>query len=249
MKTYHLSGIVHPERALLTMSSEKMEIQIFTQQDELFGIFRFNVYNNQVTIILNCEDETASLETIRNYVKFHIETFLNAYGFTSGRAYNLEIVKVYDSDLDVTWVYGIDIPLLEERNRNLYKDSHFGNVVSLSTDKDGVYLRRCLADVNLAMIHLEDSAFYCYRAIEALRQHFGVKANSKDDKKQWKLMAAALSASEDDIEEIKRLAAPSRHGLPTSLNEDDRAQIFIKTWEIVDKYIAYRLTDNADQQH
>jgi hypothetical protein len=248
MKKYYLSGIIHPERANISIS--EIEQTLWLKDGGKYGSLKFNIYNNQITATLEIENEMEDIPTIRNNVKSVIETAVNALGFLKGYAYDVEITKIFDENLGVTKIYGIEIPALEERNKE--KDlSQVGRILDLCSGIDGLYLKRCLSDLSMAIKHAEDTPFYCYRALESLKQYFGEIFSINDDDKQWEKMAKELDCNETDTKEIREYAFPARHGVPKPIQDEQRKQFFLKTWEIVEKFIEYRkitLSDDSGQR-
>jgi len=60
----------------------------------------------------------------------------------------------------------------------------------------------------------DDTGFYCYRAIEALRQYCIVRYNLDSEKKseQWRKVREIAGCEEQILHDIKSAADPVRHG-------------------------------------
>jgi hypothetical protein len=93
----------------------------------------------------------------------------------------------------------------------------------------------------MAIMHAEDTPFYCFRALESLKQYFGFVTGKSKDGEQWQEMAKAIGDRRADIEPIRELAFPARHGVPEYLSDEMRKNMFFVTWQIVETYINYRL--------
>jgi hypothetical protein len=243
MKRLYFSGVLHPERALLSLGSPTLEIM--NPDGKRFAVLKFNIVNNQISAFMDCEDDQIDFFTLRNAVKLHIHTFVNAIGFVKGRAYDVEVTKVFTSDLEETLIFGIDIPVLEERNAHLKLNDSIDHILLLCHGHDGIYLRRCLDDLAMSMRYLDDTPFYCYRALESIKQYFGKKFNlpNDKDKEQWKKFADAIGGKKDDLDVIRKLAFPARHGVPEPISDQQRVEIFMKTWNVVERFIDYRLEE------
>ncbi|MBI4379174.1 MAG: hypothetical protein HY578_08775 [Nitrospinae bacterium] len=177
---------------------------------------------------------------MRNIIKDGVELLANVVGFLKGYAYNVEIIKVFDNDLNLTVIFGIEIPALEERNKKR-EPADINHKYPLCLGPDGVYLRRCLGDLNMAIQHLDDTAFYCFRALESLKQYFGYILEISGDREQWEEMSKAIGGNREDIEPIRKLAFPARHGVPEPITDKKRKEVFLITWDIVEKFMDYRL--------
>ncbi|MDS3860714.1 hypothetical protein RIF25_07795 [Thermosynechococcaceae cyanobacterium BACA0444] len=85
----------------------------------------------------------------------------------------------------------------------------------------------------------DDTGFYCYRAIESLRQHCILKfnLNPKNKSVQWEKLREIAQCDEESIRSIEKAAEPVRHGDVASMTSEDRENLFLKTWDIVDRYV------------
>jgi hypothetical protein len=88
----------------------------------------------------------------------------------------------------------------------------------------------------------DDTGFYCYGAIEALRQYCIVRYKLDPEKKreQWSKVREIAGCEEQILREIKTAADPVRHEAIVSISSADREVLFTKTWDVVDGFI-----DNA----
>jgi hypothetical protein len=104
---------------------------------------------------------------------------------------------------------------------------------------NGVFLNRCFSDLTASMKHADDTAFYCYRAIESLRHHcaavHGLSGANKA--KQWEKFREVSGCTEDILLQIKSAADPLRHGEALGGRSEDRAKLFTSTWNVVDGYL------------
>jgi hypothetical protein len=238
MKRFLFSGVVHPERLGLTLGTID---QVLASQDGVkLGDMKFSIQNSQITAVMEWENDSEDIFTLRNILKAFAEPIINITGFLKGYAFDIEITKVIESDLNEIRVFNNDIPVLAERNKTR-ELSEVKNIYPLCSGAEGVYLRRCLGDLNMAMKHADDTPFYCYRALESLKQYFGFVNGITQDREQWKSMATALGGKEEDITPIKDLAFPARHGIPNPITDQKRRDIFLLTWGIVERFIDYRL--------
>jgi hypothetical protein len=241
MKRYYFSGVIHPQRAIISLEFPETEIQTFEGRPLIKC--KGNVYNNQLSVVVYSEDESLDYYTLRNYVKANVTTFINIVGFVLGRSYDVEITKAFGDDIQGTQVFGIDIGSIAEDNKHINMQQAMGHLLSLCSGPDGIFTRRCLDDLIMSIRYLDDTAFYCFRAIESLKQYFGKKHNLTNDALKWKAFAEAVRGVKNELDEIKVLANPSRHGFPVYISDETRRKIFEKTWDIVRRFIDYRFQE------
>jgi hypothetical protein len=236
MPRLFFSGIVLPERAALSVSEFNSQISGFGGNQS--ATLKLNIYLNQITAVVDTGE--ADILTVRNLVRSEAEFVTSLAGFLMGNGYDIEITKAFGESLAPTQVFGIDIPVLAERTKGRDLNALVNSIVPLCFGKNAIFLRRCLTDLSFAIKRLEDTAFYCFRAIESLRQSFGSQATEAE---QWKAMGQAVGSSKDDMEHLRDHAFPARHGIPSYVSDEDRQKLFLYTWAIVEKYIDFRLKE------
>jgi hypothetical protein len=245
MKRYYFSGVIHPERAPLTV--QELGFELAKLDGSFFATVRFSILCNQITCIVECDSEDEDVFSLRNLVKSNIETIISLLGFMKGYAYDIEITKVFDEGCSsCNLVFGIDLTAVEGIYSNINNDAEKLNeainaIYPLCLTLEGTYLTRCLNDLRMSMRYLDDSAFYCFRAIETIKQYFGYITGAEKDVEQWLAMKNVIGGEKEDLDFVRKLAFPARHGAPTIITDEDRGKIFTITWSIVERFINYRL--------
>jgi len=176
---------------------------------------------------------------LRNVVRYLTQTDLALVGFLVGCAYTVEIVRVECEALKIDVVYGVDIPCIANRERDLTFQVAIAQLKQLCVGKSGVYVQRCMNDLLLAMQQPEDTAFFCYRALESLKTHAmeGRPEPPKNASIQWNYFRNAAGCTRAEIDSIKREADPLRHSANLLVKREDREMILTQTWNIVEGYI------------
>jgi len=238
MPRVFFSGKVIPERAPLSVS--EVSSQFVGADGTVYATLRLNIWQNQITVAV--ESEEADLFTLRNLVRSEAEFVTSVAGFLLGHGYDIEITKAFGESLVPTQVFGIDIPVLAERAKGKDIGGRVNSIFPLCFGEDAVFLRRCLNDLSFAIKRLDDTAFYCFRALESLRQSFGPNLSEAD---QWRAMSQAVGSTRDDMEPLRKHAFPARHGIPIPLTDEERQRLFLYTWGIVERYIDFRMVQRG----
>lgn len=235
MQTYLFNGIVLPERAQLSI---QLSVQFTHIASGKSGKADVSVVLNQVAVWVDTEAEWDIFD-LRNTVRNLLQNELAVIGYLEGHVYDLEVTRVLNRTLGVDYVFGIDIPCIANRNKSINKLERLALIRQKSSGREGVLLHLCFNDLAMAMKSPEGTGFYCYRAIESLRQHCIVKFSFPPDKKSehWQKLREISGCNEETIREIKSAADPVRHGAITLITSQDREALFTKTWNIVDGYI------------
>ena len=103
--------------------------------------------------------------------------------------------------------------------------------------------RAAIADLREAIRMPDDTAFFCYRAIERIRLAFATPGDGNDKNQSWERLHGALGTEPgqvDDLKEFsKEFATPQRHGEITPMSWDDRLDAMKKAWKIIDQFTVY----------
>jgi hypothetical protein len=235
MQPYIFQGIVLPERAQLSL---EFSLGFEHLSSGIQATARVSIILNQVVVWIDT-DQDWNVFDLRNVVANIVKGHLQMVGYLKGLAYDFELTRVINQDPATDYVFGIDIPCLVERGKNIDLNKALTKIREKIKGRNGIYLNRCLSDLSSAMKHADDTGFYCYRAIEALRHHCAA-ANSLVDASnaaQWQKFREVAGCEGETLMEIKAAADPLRHGQFVSSTSVDRKRLFTITWNIVDGYL------------
>jgi hypothetical protein len=237
---YIFNGRVHPERAHVTLSQPlSCDVRFKGRQDVYNLIITVDV--GQVNIIVDTKKHD-DLYTLKNLVRDCVANVIDAYGYLKGRTHHVEITSVVDTETLESIVFSIEIPVIADSSAERHiKD--FDIVLGLAMDSP--QLRRALASLRHAMASVGETAFFCYHAVESIKCHFYLPEEDPNDekcsKKAWERLRNALRIEKEFIVEgIKKLFADEqRHGLDPHITDFERAQLFSRTWQIVDRFCVF----------
>jgi hypothetical protein len=237
MHTYILTGRVIPERAVLDI--KEIQFKTLASEDVPEGDLFVEILKSQISARFLVATQVQNFFTLRNTVEDAVRMLLDVAGYFHGYGYDVEIVQMVHSDSSLKQVFGIDVPALAgvcEKAGITYND-----IFLALLKKDGGFLRHALADVREAIKSPRDTGFFCYRAIESLKNCSAVRNGLlPDDDAAWELFRNSYSIAKQQIMEIKTFADPARHGnhpLAQLMGDKERADVFKKAWEIINAYI------------
>lgn len=234
--SYHLTGAVLPERAQISFG-HPTETPFSLSTIEGDATINVCVVLNQVAVWVKSQFEWDIMD-LRNAVSTIIRHQLAIAGFLLGYSYNLEITRVTTADGAIDYVYGIDIPSIVKKMEGKFSAEAFTQLMVKASGPKGFILHRCFTDLTLAMQHAVDTAFYCYRAIESLRQHWGAVNDVWSKSDQWEGFRNFLGIDKDVIDPIRIAAEGVRHGQLVPITDQQRGQLFAITWDLVEAYLA-----------
>ena len=235
MIKYLFEGLILPERAQLSLTST---LQFKHATTGISADSRISIILNQVAVWVDSNTEWDIFD-LRNIVKNIVQNEIAIIGYLKGHAYEVEIRRVLQTDLGIDYVFGIDIPCITERNKSINHTEKFISLHAKAMGSEGIFLHRCFNDLMMAMKNPADTGFYCYRAIESLREHCTTKynINTNNLSRQWEKLREVAKCDINTIMFIKEKADPVRHGGYISITSEVREELFLRTWDVVDAYI------------
>ena len=236
MRPYIFQGIVLPERAQLTLQYSLSFKHLISGNK---ATARVSIILNQVIVWIET-DHAWDIFDLRNVVAQIVQGHLQMIGYLKGWAYDFELTRVLNEDTGTDHVFGIDILCLAERGKNVDFEAALTKLKEKTMGENGVYLYRCFNDLASAMKYANDTGFFCYRAIEALRHHCAAIHSLVDASKstQWEKFREVSGCEEVVLREIKAAADPLRHGQVIGATSAHRERLFTITWDTVDGYLS-----------
>jgi hypothetical protein len=236
MDSYLFYGVILPERAQLTL---QFSVGFSPINSEVECTAKVSIINNQLAVTVVSE-KNWDIFDLRNVIKNIVQSRLAMVGYIVGYAYDFEVTRVLHQSREIDCVFGIEIPCIAERNHGIDLDATFASICEKINGTNGIFVNRCFSDLNAAMKHADDTAFYCYRAIESLRHHCASIHGLSDANKtmQWEKFRQVSGCTKDVLRQIKEAADPLRHGKASEISSEGRAKLFMATWSVVDGYLS-----------
>lgn len=236
MELYLFEGIVHPERAQITFQLPPLGFRHITSGTEAAAYV--SIILNRIALWVESPTEWDIFD-LRNVAATILQNELAIVAYLKGYAYDVEIRRVLNRARNIDYVFGIDIPCIAKRKEEINLTKEVEKIHAKTAGDAGVYLHRCFADLTAAMKTPDDTGFYCYRAIEALRQYCIVRFGLDPEKKseQWSKIRQVARCDEQTLLDIKAAADPVRHGAILGLTSAQRETLFTKTWDVVDGFL------------
>lgn len=234
MVPYILKGLVLPERAAISVGPLKMEF--FHPSTGYEAQAKLNIVLNQITVWIYSDHEWDIFD-LRNVAEQLVSDILAMIGFLKGYAYDVEIRQIINDEKNIDYVYGINVPCIEKRNEHIVIEKHLSDLLAKTAGDNGIFIKRCLNDLIMAMKQPGDTGFYCFRAIETLKQYCKSRFGLEREADQWEKVRDMSGYDKDYIEIVRTFAFPARHGDILPITSADREDIFIRTWNVVEGFL------------
>jgi len=235
MKSYIFSGKVLPERANVNVTP--LEVKMDAIDAGISGTAIVSIVASQVSVVFNTNSDS-DLLTLKNYVEYLVRNLVDAFGYLSGRGYDIEITSAINHEGKYT-VFGVGISELEN-SQNERPLSFQQLLIAMAKSQ---HLHRALGDLREAIRSPIDTGFFCYRAVESIRQNFKKEEDGDDIILSWERLRKSLLIDRSWIDKIKKFADPARHGDITYISGKDRILIMQHTWKLIDRFCLYVYRD------
>ena len=191
---YFCTGRVQPERTAVYFDQMTVE-----SVDGVEAVVSCDA--SQIAVVLDVPWN--DVVSVRNRAKEVSEIVVGALGFSKGYGYSVEITQVTEQE-GKSHVFGV----MPAKTLQIGTDHIPAFHRALQLSAKHVVFRRALRDYLRAITDEIDCAFYCYRAIEAIKSAF-----PGEGKPQWDAMHSALGTNEDAVKNIVQAYANLvRHG-------------------------------------
>jgi hypothetical protein len=235
MFTYMFWGKVLPERAPLDMNYNAK----FTALDLGFkGEAFVNIILNQVLVTLKLDKEE-NIFILKRIVSSLLDKEMAKLAFIRGFNYTAIIDRCVKEDLTEDWVFGIDYPIEGGIHCLMEINGMMNWLREVSVGVEGLLIDRCLNDFKSALTHIEDAPFYCFRAIESLRNHCSDLNNVSDKTraKQWEVFREVALVSSEEINFFTKWSRDIRHGRVAYMSGDEEVAVVNKARHIIFSYL------------
>jgi hypothetical protein len=241
MYVYSFSGKILPERE--NISFPVVLDGAVRQEGSLKAGTRISlsVFASQISAVVHSEAEVADIGAMREKVEEYARFGVDALGYLLGCGLDVEITGVSCPSPYLHTVFGVEVPGASDSAGASAGElqAAFQRILAAPRDKQPC-LRRALSDFREAIRAYEDTPFYCFRAIEDLRQYF-VAGEDQGQQKSWLELASRIGIPAPLGEYIRArlrpLAIPARHGQAPKTTREQRIEMLNATWKVIALFI------------
>jgi hypothetical protein len=243
MANWLVTGRIIPERK--TFGHDRLPPLYIKEHDHgVDARVTIGVIDNQLVATIVGDMGNQSNVALKDIIAEAEQTVLNAVAFTSGAVFDVDVIGVIRE--------GGNAPP-ESMHFHYMDNTH--DVISrrnscfsvpqiwrLCQGDDGIFLRMCLNDLKMALKYKGDGPLYCYRAVETIRHHIGIRHcvidHRRDDRNlQWQILRTELGIAEEKLREIEKLSVPIRHGKTKNFTGAEWRNIITITWDVTEAYM------------
>jgi hypothetical protein len=208
----------------------------FDEQDSEFWGFsggleiRISASSFLATLTLSKPLQT-DFDRLLNDIKMHVRLILDSACFVCPTPYAFEI-ESFKIDKNETTLHVTQFSQLEFIAQNI----NIQSLINLSTTSSE--LRLALESLRMSIRYPSNTAYFSYKAIEAIRQYFK-SLNKTKDIESWNQLNKALNISGKPwFEELIKASENQRHGESEALTGVQQSNFSRMAWEVVRRFIA-----------
>ena len=241
MKRLIFTGVVHPQRAWLSLP--EIVIPLYTADGDKFGQAIISIQIGQILAVIESDQDLDEVLTIRNMVLSLAQDYINIYDYAKGYAHQAEIVQCMKDSMHPV-LFGIDVDSIGSIADPEINETFLSSLLHLTNHKNGVFIRRCLDDLSMAIRRPVDTGFYISRSMESLCRFVESRYGIVNEKKQWEYLGKKLGHAKKDIEDLKIHGKNARHGRHIAMSSEERSAFLAKAYKVVDDFITWQLREN-----
>jgi hypothetical protein len=230
------TGLIHPQAGYwhldrpLTLTEGGREIEVFFQN----SVFNVRVtFSDGYRLGVDADRDAAWLNPIWYEVEARIRSVLDCLGFVLAASLEIEMTTGRADSVAIIGGHTA-LPAFSRVGGDRVDPEHLG--AYLAAAQGNANLRHALADIIMALRLSSDTAFYCFRAIECLRQDF-VQDGTRDKHASWNRLHAAMGTSLEEMQVLTGLATARRHGETPKISHDEKLALVRWTREVIGRYV------------
>jgi hypothetical protein len=195
-----------------------------------------HIVDSQILAHVSVTEGDTDIHTIKNLVEAQVRVILDLAGYQFGGSFDIEIISAISRDTEESVVFGNTIPLLQNIRKNDYGviDDQLLRAVT-----GNPFASKVLADFREAMRMVLDTGFFCNRAIDSMMQSMKPSPKERATKQDWVRLHDALKIKQSYAHRVKKHSDDARHGNLVAISDNERAEVFVVTHEIIRRYLAY----------
>jgi len=251
MYRYVVVGKLQPEQRI-------QDLNIYTKfgiKHKEFGVegsLEMRVSGSSIELIYftninHSQPDTANLETLKNVLIEQVRLIINVFGYTDSFYLDVYLLNIKCEALHINWDFGIKGEFNINKSENERK-TEFNKIMGLFKGEDYSsysWLKDVFTDFHNAIKYPAQTAQYCFRAIEIIRQNYYEDiTNTNDDTRRndgWGNLRTELNYTRQDFNEIERFGLPNRHGQYPAITYNERERIMNFTRRLIDRFVDKRL--------
>lgn len=235
MYKYTFFGRILPERRGLRLHFPSVQVNnIFGFE----GVISVWIENSQMIGEIELEEAYDNIGDLNSLLYFEAKRRLDIVGYTQGECLEVEILSCIDPKGNKS-VLGSHVESLVDRQSK--KTYDLSMLSQLTMGENGVFILRCINDLCRSTKPAYDSGFFSYRAMETISNYFTKEFNLKTKAKGWEKMRQELNLTKDETTYFKQFADGPRHGKAANYTGKEINEVYMRSWEIMDKFIEYAL--------
>lgn len=236
MDTYTFFGTIRPEDTVPFDLSLKFPLIEITSQDSGISCKATgSITGKHVVVEIKNVNENVELGELKNLIlESMVRPAVDALNYVCGHGYDVELTSAIGLG-DQNIIFGVGIPeLFGAQSERPLPIEEICKLIYQSQP-----LCFALGNLREAIRMANDTGFFCYRAIESVRQSFKEREDGNDPKQSWKRLRESLNIDESWIRVLTCFSDEQRHGNTIYMSGAERLSALQHAWKVVDRFCVY----------
>lgn len=231
-------GRVLPERADFNIANNPLPWTLHALGSDIEC--SLSIARSMVSVVCTVDDAAIDLLTLCNMVKSSaVRLITDAYGVAMGIGYDVEIISATNLETGCQRVFGVDVAI--------DVDAEFPELAEVVAQMGNeLQLRSAIANFREAIRLPDETAFYSYRSIEAVKGYFLQRENGAKDSAAWEKTRSNLNLKATTLTEFKDVADKMRHGVVVPQTWDQRKRQMEIAREVIRRFSHFLSNGKTD---
>jgi hypothetical protein len=249
--TYKITGKLEPENLIDSLNIQN-NVMIKHEEFNVEGFVEMKIVNSEILITYKSEidhtdENSPNIQSLRNILMEQVTLVINIIGYVDSiyldvYLFHIECKKLNLNERFITkGEYNVNKTIQEAI-------SEFNKIYHLFDDNKQnrfIWIKDVFADFHYSIKYPAQTAHYCYRAIETIRNQYyddnHLKQKGERIKDGWEKLNKDLNYIESDYQHVIEFGLPNRHGRYPAITYKQREAIMNFTRQLIDRFIAKRL--------
>ena len=246
MPNYFAVVKVEPPGAVLTIADPRQPLSTTYESGDKRGVITFLTAKPEAIVVRMDANWVAPLSEARVIIEHYALRLYAVVSLLSNQFMQIYILSVTNVDSGEHEAFRPSWPILDTYSAETHRNPDaLTSLVHLGLGNG--LLSVAIEDLRLATGHLWSGPFFCYRAIESVRQHFRRPEDGDNKNSSWDRMRAALRLEESYTRFLWDASIAIRHGEVNRIDIDLSIQCLAHVRNILFRFIEFLQVGALDE--
>jgi hypothetical protein len=246
MPTYLAVVKVEPPGTTIKLADPNQPITMIHQDGEKRATIKFLTEKGEIVTVWFEANWPAPLSEIRMLASLFCHRFYAFISLLSNHFMQIFVVSVTNMESGQHEAFRESWPIQDTNAAEIEQDTlRLNEAFHLALTNGSLSV--AVEDMRLATGHLWSGPFFCYRAVESVRQHFRAAADAQNKNPSWERMRTALRLDETYTRFLWDASNPIRHGDTVRIDIEQSIRCLTHARNVLFRFIEYLRVGALDE--